>query len=68
MGAYGCQEDAGYGRVSKRSACGQRVCCTACRSAYDASVGLDDGEEVGVAVELEIRHVGRGAAVDYQFV
>ena len=68
MGADGCQKDTGNRRVSKRSACRERVCCTACWSAYDAPVGLDDGKEVGVAIKLEIGYVWRGAAIDYQLI
>ena len=44
MRANGCQKDAGYGGVSKGSACGQRICCTTCRRTYYATVGLDDGK------------------------
>ena len=63
MGTYGGEKYAGDGRVGERTASREGVGCAACRGRDDAAVGLDDGEEMCVAVEFEIGDVGGGAAV-----
>lgn len=68
MRAYWGEEDAGDGRVGEGAAGGEGVRGGACGCGYDATVCLDDGEEIVVAVEFEVRDVGGGAAVDDEFV
>ena len=66
--ADGRQQDAGDGRVSEWAAGGEGVCGGAGGGGDDAAVGLDDGEELVVAVELEVGDVGGRPAVDDEFV
>lgn len=68
MRADGGEEDARDGRVGERAAGGEGVGGASCGGGDDAAVGLDDGEEVVVAVEFEVGDVGGWAAVDDEFV
>lgn len=62
------QEDAWNGRVSERAAGREAIRRGACWSRDDAAVRLDNGEELVIAVELEVRDVRRRAAVDDELV
>ena len=68
MGAYGCEEDARDGGVSKGAAGREGVGGATCGGGDDTAVGLDDGEEVGVAVEFEVGDVGAGAPVEDELI
>lgn len=64
MRAYRRQQDARDGRVGEGSTGGEGVCGGARGRGDDTAVRLNDGEELGVAVELEVRDVRGGTAVD----
>lgn len=68
MRADGGEQDAWDGRVGERAAGGEGVGGAAGWGGDDAAVGLDDGEEVGVAVEDEVGDVRGGPAVEDEFV
>lgn len=54
--------------MSERSACGKGVGCGAGRGGYDATICLDDGEKLGVAVQFEVGNIWGRAAVYDKFV
>lgn len=66
--ADGRQEDGGDVWVHEGAAGGEGVGGRAGGRGEDAAVGLDDGEELVVAVELEVGDVGGGPAVDDELV
>lgn len=66
--AYRGQQDPGDGRVRERTTRREGIGRRARRGGDDDAVGLDDGEEVGVAVEFEVGDVRAGPAVEDEFV
>ena len=58
MWTYRGEKYAGDRRVGERTTSREGVGCAACRGGDDAAVGLDDGEQMGVAVEFKIGDVG----------
>jgi hypothetical protein len=65
--ADGGEEDSGDIGVDQRAAGRERVCGGAGGGREDTAIGLDDCEQVVVAVEFELGDVGGGASVDDQF-
>lgn len=68
MRTYRRQKYARDGRMCQWSASGEGVGRAAGRSADDTTIGLNDGKKVGISVELEIGHIGRGSTVNHQLV
>lgn len=62
------KQDARDGGMGEGSTRGEGIGGGASWGGDDAAVGLNDGEEFIVAVKLEVRDIGGGAAVDDQFV
>ena len=68
MGTDGCEQDTWDGGVRERPTGGKRIGGAACRGGENAAVCLDNGEELGIAVDLKIGDVGGGTAIDDEFV
>ena len=63
MWTYWGEKYAWDGGVGERATSREGVGCAACRGGDYAAVGLDNGEQMGVAVEFEIGNVWGGPAV-----
>mgnify|MGYP005989191917 CR=1 FL=1 len=68
MGTDGGEEDGGDIGMHERSASGEGVGGGSCRSGKDASIGLDNGEKLIIAIEFQVGNVWRRATVDNELV